>query len=418
MKIVHLNTYDGNGGAGRAVLRLNHALNDLGLNSEVVTLYKFSQNEEINTYATSVFKKLRAIFNILCERFLIRLFIKDKSVPFSLQRFGVSPMSFKQLESADIIHIHWINHGMFSPLDISTFSAFKNKKIFWTLHDSNALTGGCHVRYNCSHYLNECGNCPVLKGNSPHDLSNRTWKLKNAAYQKINFHIIAPSNWMRLCAEKASLTKEKKSSFIANALDTDFFRPKNKAACRSDLGISENCFVILAGYMPSKADRHKGFRQLKEAIAHLAQLNDLKKEDFLLLFYGGDHVDEDDQIEIPHRFLGKISDDNILVNLYNAADVFLFPSLEESMGYTALESLSCGTPVVAFNTSGVTDVVQHKDNGYLAELYNSKALAEGIMWVMNEADKDFLSANARDWAVTQFSLKVIAKKHYNLYRGL
>lgn len=416
MKVVHLNTYDGNGGAGRAVLRLNEALKKAGVHSEVVTLYQFNKKSGVASYADTPFRKALAVFNILAERFLVKAFISDKTVPFSLQRFGISPSNFKQLQNADIIHIHWVNHGLFSPKDIVKFSVFADKKIFWTLHDSNPLTGGCHVRYDCQNFTAECGKCPVLGTENPKDLSHKTWKLKNKAYQKVTFKLIAPSRWMQQSAQKAGLTKNKESFFIGNALETGFFVPKNKSICRDALQIPENSFVILAGYMPSSSDRHKGFKQLKETIIHLTNHADIDKDKLLLLFYGSNNKTESEQIGIPHRFLGKIADDEMLVSLYNSADVFLFPSLEESMGYTALESLSCGTPVVAFNTSGVTDVVLHKKNGFLADLYDAKGLANGILWIMNEADRKYLSENARYHAVTEFGLDVIAKRHLKVYQ--
>ncbi len=415
LKVVHLNTYDGNGGAGRAVLRLNNALAAIGVDSSVVTLYQFDEQSGVSTYANSLVRKIKAVFNILSERYLVKLFVKDKSVPFSLQRFGISPKEIEELRNADIIHIHWINHGFFSPKNIQELHYFFNKKIFWTLHDSNPITGGCHVRYSCDGFLKECGRCPVLSGKSAKDLSNRTWALKKEAYEKLDFQIIAPSKWMRESASKASLTKDKQSFFIANALDTDFFVPKDRNKCRAALGLPQDCFIILAGYMPSTSDRHKGFTQLKEAIANLSSNPAVGNKNLFLLFYGSDGTTEADHIAIPHKFFGKVTNDTVLVNLYNAADVFLFPSIEESMGYTALESLSCGIPVVAFNTSGVTDVVVHKHNGYLANLYNSEELAEGILWIMNTVDRKALAENARIWAQTRFSLQVIAEQHYYLY---
>lgn len=417
MKVVHLNTYDGNGGAGRAVLRLNHALKDIGVHSEIVTLYQFNKKSNVYTYANTLLRKCVAIFNILSERFLVKLFTGDKTVPFSLQRFGVSLSSFKNLEKADIIHIHWINHGFLNPKNVQRLSLFKGKRIFWTLHDSNPITGGCHVRYDCAGFSKECGYCPVLMSSKQHDLSNKTWQMKNNAYQKLNFQLIAPSKWMQKSAQEASLTKTKTTHFIANALDTDFFKPKDKLVSRDNLNLPKDCFIVLAGYMPSTSDRHKGFQQLKEAMRELSNMTNLSERKLLLLFYGSDDKKMGDEIQIPHLFFGKITDDNILADLYNSADVFLFPSIEESMGYTALESIACGTPVVAFNTSGVTDVIRHKINGYLANLYDSKGLAEGIIWVMDEADRNALSENSRNWAVSEFSLKIIAQRHSDLYKS-
>ncbi len=417
MKVVHLNTYDGNGGAGRAVLRLNQALNESGIQSQVLTLYQFNARSGVRSVSSSLPGKARAVFNIFAERYLIKPFLKDPSVPFSLQRFGIAPSGLNILKETDIIHIHWINHGFLSPADLALLKQL-NKKIVWTFHDSNPITGGCHVRYTCIGFKDSCGFCPVLKNSASNDLSHRTWAAKQKAYAQLPFTVIAPSGWMGKSVQAASLTRNKPVEVIANALETDLFVPGNKQAARKALGIDENDVVLLAGYMPSKADRHKGFKQLTQALSHLVLLSQNSSRRLLLLFYGSAGQGMDKDIPLRHRFAGRISDDAMLVNLYIASDVFLFPSLEESMGYTALESLSCGTPVVGFQTSGVTDVVRHKENGYLAPLGDAKAFAQGILWILDHPHKEQLSDHGRQWAVQHFSLKAVAQKHSDLYKKL
>ncbi|WP_256010683.1 glycosyltransferase [Desertivirga xinjiangensis] len=417
MKIVHLNTYDGNGGAGRAVLRLNKGLRNLGADSDIVCLYQFDQNSNVEAISSSVPRRLHALINILAERFLIKPFLKSNAIPFSLQRFGLSPNYLKILRDADIIHIHWINHGFLAPDQIRQLSSL-GKKIVWTLHDSNPITGGCHVRYDCMHFKNECGNCPVLKRPGRNDLSHRTWLAKYDAYTGVKFDFIAPSTWMGDRTREASLAKGKNVHVVSNALETDVFRPTDKTSCRNEFGIDPGTVVILAGYMPSKSDRHKGFPELLDTLRHLAGRPSTDQTKYLLLFYGSDGSDIKFDIPINYRFVGKIKDDSVLVRLYSLADVFLFTSLEESMGYTALESLACGTPVAAFRTSGVTDVVLHKRNGFLAELYDTKALAQGIEWIIQQNENGDLSKSARDWAVQNFSLNVIAQRHLDIYQQL
>jgi glycosyltransferase involved in cell wall biosynthesis len=417
MKVVHLNTYDGNGGAGRAVLRLNKGLQLSGIDSDVVCLYQFNSNSGVKAISQTLFGKFRSIVNILFERFLIKPFLKTSAIPFSLQRFGVSLDSLNTIQEADIIHLHWINHGFLSAKEIASL-AILNKKIVFTTHDSNPVTGGCHVRYNCTNYVKECGECPVLKNPSENDLSHRTWQLKKQAYQQVNFDFIAPSTWMSERVKEASLAAEKKVHMISNGLETDLFHPLDKLECRKAYDVDEQNIVILAGYMPSQSDRHKGFPELIQTINHLAADPRIDKENLLLLFYGNKGENIDLKIPIKHRFLGQINNDDELVKLYSLADVFLFTSLEESMGYTALESIACGTPVVAFSTSGVTDVVVHRQHGFLAELYDTRGLAEGVNWVLENRDTAGLSQSARKWAVSNFSLNVIAQKHIQLYQSL
>lgn len=417
MKVLHINTYEGNGGAGRACLRLNDALKAKGIDSKVMTYFKFKESTVTTVFSSSNFQKVRAVINILAERYLSKAVTKAIKVPFSLQWFGSSVVNHPLVQDADVIHLHWINHGFLSPGFIGELAAL-NKPVVWTFHDSNPLTGGCHVRYTCQGYLHECGHCPVLKMPGQNDFSHTTWKAKEKAYAKLGFHVISPSSWMDKCVKEASLTKSHSGSVISNALDTDLFKPGDKTASRMALGVSLHAKIILAGFMPSTDDRHKGLKELQETIQHLCSDADMDKEQLMLLFYGSNGEGVTLDIPIPYKFAGKIENDDLLVELYNAADVFLFPSIEESMGYTALESLSCGTPVAGFRTSGVTDVVVHKENGYLAELYDTKELSEGIKWILNEADRQKLTSHARSWAVSQFDLRVIAAQHIALYNGL
>lgn len=416
MKVVHLNTYDGNGGAGRAVLRLNKGLKALGVDSRIICLYQFNPKSGVRAVSQSFLGRLIALINILSERFLIKPFLKTSFVPFSLQRFGISPNYMKEVQEADIIHIHWINHGFLAASQIAALSRL-NKKVVWTLHDSNPITGGCHVRYECDHYIDQCGNCPVLRFSNRRDLSHATWLKKSRAYQQLEFDFIAPSKWMGDRAREASLAHHKKVHVISNALETDLFSPLNKQACREEFSIAEERVVILAGYMPSKFDRHKGFPELLSTLKHLSNHPSVDTSKLLLIFYGSDGAKAGFDIPIEHRFLGKISSDLTLAKLYSLADVFLFTSLEESMGYTALESIACGTPVAAFRTSGVTDVVVHKQNGYLAELENTRELADGVVWILKQ-ERQSLSAFSRKWAVENFSQEVIARKHQDLYSEL
>jgi len=109
-----------------------------------------------------------------------------------------------------------------------------------------------------------------------------------------------------------------------------------------------------------------------------------------------------------------------LVVLYSAADVMVVPSLQEAWGNTVMESLSCGTPVVAFNTGGIPDMVEHKKNGYLAKPFDVSDLACGIEWLLNsnEETRRSLSTNARQKVEENFTLDLQVKRYVSLYGKL
>jgi glycosyltransferase involved in cell wall biosynthesis len=100
-----------------------------------------------------------------------------------------------------------------------------------------------------------------------------------------------------------------------------------------------------------------------------------------------------------------LPDDTALSLVYSAADVFVAPSLQKNHANTMMESLSCGTPVVAFNIGGMSDMIEHQRNGYLAQSCDPDALARGIEWVLSDENRwKNLSFNAREKVLNSFDI--------------
>jgi glycosyltransferase involved in cell wall biosynthesis len=106
----------------------------------------------------------------------------------------------------------------------------------------------------------------------------------------------------------------------------------------------------------------------------------------------------------------------MLTKLYSAADVFVAPSVQDNLPNTIMESMACGTPSVAFNIGGMSDMIVHKENGYLAKPFNTDDLAGGIEWIVKQDQrKKVLRENSRKYVEMNFELKYIAKKYADLY---
>lgn len=414
MKVIHINTYDGNGGAGRACLRLHQALLAEGLQSEVRVSYKFGASPNIQTFSSSLLSRGFSAFGILLERYYSSYISKPLKIPFSASVWGKDIRKNKAVLEADIIHIHWINHAFLRPEDLAGLSSL-GKPVVWTFHDSNAFTGGCHVRYSCDHFENECGNCPILKNENPDDHSHKIWKRKQKAYQQLDFSVVAPSRWMHDSIRRSSLLKDARVEVIPNTLETDIFRPWNKKAARKELGLPEDKFIMLSGFMPSRKDLHKGTPYLLEALQILTDKGLVDQRNVELIIFGNKDTANVPGFAVSTTFLGTISNDEKLSMCYSAADVFLTPSLEDNLPNTVMESLSCGTPVVAFTTGGIPDMVTHLENGYLATYKSSADFANGISWVYQQQDRSHLNDAARQGVMTRFSEKVIASRHISLY---
>ncbi|MDT3402953.1 glycosyltransferase [Mucilaginibacter terrae] len=418
LKVVHINTYDGNGGAGRACLRLNRALLAEGIHSKVVVHYKFGKNPSILTFNANAIQKAYTAATIIFERILAkRVLNPGKRTPFSFTWFGRSVIHHPDVKTADVIHLHWINHSFLNPSHLAELAKL-NKPIVWTFHDSNAFTGGCHVRYTCDHFLRECGHCPLLKNSGANDISHKIWVQKNNAYKQLNINVVAPSSWMLDSVLKSSLMHDKPAVQIPNTLETDIFRPIDKAEAKRKLGLPEDKFIFLTGFMPSRKDLHKGASYLLESLELLKTRLGAQAENVELVVFGNRDAKNVPEFPFKTNFLGTINDDEKLATCYAAADAFLIPSLEDNLPYTVMESLACGTPVVAFTTGGIPNMVEHGYNGYLAEYRSSESFADGMDWAVNHPNRSILQKQARQAVMEKFSEKVIAQKHLQLYNRL
>ncbi|HTI59636.1 glycosyltransferase [Mucilaginibacter sp.] len=417
LKVVHLNTYDGNGGAGRACVRLNRALTDQGIESKVIVHYKFGKNPDIGDFNTNLLQKGYIAATIILERILAKRYLKALKTPFSFAWFGRSVIHHPDVEAADIIHLHWVNHGFLDPKHIAEIAKLK-KPVVWTFHDSNAFTGGCHVRYTCDHFKNECGNCPLLKNADPDDQSHKIWKQKRAAYDVLNFNIVAPSAWMQKSVKESSLMKGKTVEQIPNTLETDIFKPMDKSLAKEKAGFPKDKYILLSGFMPSRKDMHKGTSYLLESLELLKERLGAKARNIELVVFGNRNTEDVPEFPFRASFLGTIGDDERLSVCYAAADAFLIPSLEDNLPYTVMESLSCGTPVIAFTTGGIPDMVKHEYNGYLAEYRSSESFANGMEWMIHHTDRERLNRNARQTVMEKFSEEVIATRHIELYKHI
>lgn len=417
MRVIHLNTYDGNGGAGRASYRLNNALKKAGVDSSLYTYIKLGKRADIKALYPDAVDKFFATLRILAERYLPRFYAKDLKVPFSLSFFGKDIHNHPELLKADIIHLHWINHGFLNPADLAKL-ALLNKPIVWTMHDSNVFTGGCHVRFDCQNYKNHCGFCPLLKDPEADDISHKTWERKKQAYQKLDAKYVSPSNWLANAAKESGLLKEKPVFTIPNTLETVIFKPLDKQTAKKSFRLKPDDFILLSGFMPSKKDAHKGTSYLVDALDLWLTQNPELVEKVTLVVFGNRNNQLPPPFKIPVKFLGTINDDKILAQAYAAADAFLTTSLDDNLPNTVMESLACGTPVISFKTGGIPDMVEHKKNGYLANYKDAEDFMEGLNWIYNHPDRELINANARKKVMENFSEEIIAKQHTDLYKFL
>ncbi|MGB5709350.1 MAG: glycosyltransferase family 4 protein, partial [Waterburya sp.] len=355
MKVIHLSSFDIVGGAARAAYRIHQSLKNAGVDSQMLVQYKKGSDSAVSSVEGKVKSRLKSSLDALPL-----MIYSDRKNWFSLQWFPDSIAKKVDQINPDIINLNWICNGY---LSVETLAKF-NKPLVWTLQDLWAFTGGCHYSYGCDRYLQSCGNCPQLKSDKTTDLSTWNWQRKASAWKNLNLTIIAPSSWMARCATSSSLFKEMRVEVIPFGLDTTIFKPIEQRLAREQFNLPQDKQLVLFGAINATGDVRKGFHLLQTALKSLSQTE--WQNQIELVIFGSDRPENPIDLGFPSHYLGFIQDDLLLRLVYSAADVMIAPSTEEAFGQTASESIACGTPVVVFAQTGLADIIDHQQNGYIA----------------------------------------------------
>ena len=135
------------------------------------------------------------------------------------------------------------------------------------------------------------------------------------------------------------------------------------------------------------------------------------KQDTVVAILGGHAEDVASQLSLPACPLGYVSNPKRIVEVYNSADVFVLPSLEDNLPNTLMESMACGVPCVGFQVGGIPEMIDHKENGYVARYRDAQDLAEGIEYCLGH---DLREAAARK-AADAYGERQVARQYIALY---
>ena len=231
-----------------------------------------------------------------------------------------------------------------------------------------------------------------------------------------NLVFVTCSNWLAEVARSSSLLSGFRIEAIPNPIDTNLFEAKDKKQCREKWGIDLNAKIILFG-AANILDRRKGITYLIEALKEL-QNNYAQTENIQVVIFGKNKAFDVGLLPFKVYELNLISKQEELAELYSLADVFVSPTIEDNLPNTIMEALACATPVVAFNTGGVPDMVTHLQNGYLANYKSATDFAAGINYVLNTANPQELGTNARQKVMQNFTNEIVAEKYLAVYKSI
>ena len=417
MRVLHLSSSDINGGAARAAFSVHKALSGSEIESRMLVQQKLSDDPNTYSFVNDIISKSKFSFRFFIDYFTIKLLTNESRGRFSFPYWGTDLSKHPLVKQADIIQLHWINQGFLSLKNLEQLFAL-DKPVVWTMHDMWAFTGGCHYNSDCFNFTKVCKDCPNLKFPGDSDFSHRIFENKLALFQKYKINVVTSSNWLASEVRKSTLLKNQNISVIPTPINVDVFKPLDKNLARKKLSLPFNKFIVLFGTM-NLNDERKGFSQLQNSLILFYEKYPELREKVELLVFG---KSEDENLKkIPFRInnIGRISSNTELTYAYNAADIFVAPSLQDNLPNTVMESLSCGIPAVVFNTGGMPDIVDHKLNGYLASPFLVEDLTEGIKWYFEEfsTGKSYVN-KARKKVLNSFAPERITSQYKTYYNSL
>ena len=409
MRVLIVNTSERTGGAAVAANRLMMALNNNGVKAKMLV-----RDKESNSLTVVGLPKSPLLqWHFLWERLVIfcRLHFSRKHLfEVDIANVGSDITKLREFQEADVIHLHWINQGMLSLKGIRQILK-SGKPVVWTMHDIWPATAICHLTLGCRNYTTQCRHCKYLPGNgSNSDLASKVWQRKQGILASENIYFVACSKWLESEAKASALLNGQKLTSIPNPIDTHIYNRCNKKEARQRLGLPLDKRLIL--FVSQRVtNRNKGMDYFVDACR---QLQD--KQSLAVVILGGHAEEVIDKLPFEAYPLGYVNDERRIVDVYNAADVFVLPSLSENLPNTIMEAMACGIPCVGFRVGGIPEEIDHKRNGYVAEYCNAEDLAQGIRWILTEADYEALSQQAVQKVAHCYSQQSVAIKYLDVYQ--
>ena len=409
LKVVMLSTYP-KGGAGWACFRLAEALRGEGHEVRLLTAHKGPAGTDWQVVAQPKVNRWQAYamrLGLRKNHYQFRnKFLASLSPEYDWFSFPESEYEVEKhpdLQWADVIHLHWVADFIDMPRFFKRWAG--RKPIFWTLHDMNPLTGGCHYIGTCAGFKIGCPVCPQVPPGYKKTLAAEGFSLKQEVLENVmgsHLQLIALSSWMEVMMKSPLLNRFKRHRAV-NPVDVSIFKPA-PSPLRNQLCIPSEMRLLLfvADYTSNK---RKGADLLMEALKIL----DIPAGMSVGLLTVGEGQMPSIPIGMSHFPLGKLSSPEDMAQAYQAADFFILPSRQDNLPNTAVEALACGTPVVGFNVGGVADLIDAPEKGVLVEGVSATALARGI-------EKALQTEYVREANVEKYAYASVARHYAELYQ--
>lgn len=319
-------------------------------------------------------------------------FSRERLFKASLANCGLPLSRHPWVEKADVVLLAWVNQGMISLKEISRIKA----PVAWAMHDMWCLTGVCHHSGPCGKYKEKCFSCPILGNHRGDDLSTSAQRRKADLYGKKKIHFVAVSNWLAGKCRESSLLSNQSVTVIPNVFHLDDFHIGKKSGKTVVMGAAR------------LDDPIKG---LDIAIDALNKAEGVKA----VLFGDIKNPDVLKGLKIDYEWLGPISSQKKVAEIYAEADAVLSTSHYETLPGTLIEGMASGCVPVTFGQGGQPDIVDHLQTGYIASYPSVEDIAKGIGWALSSGINP---AELRKSVEDKFSSDKVAERYISFFEEI
>ena len=382
MKILSISDLCSTGGAAIAGNRISDALRTNG--ADIIQLSSNGRNTKDQRTLFNG-KRFSAINNLLSP-----LISASKAKLLINNNLNKHFRKFLLQESFDAINIHNLHSAGWPTSLVST--ALQFAPVVWTLHDCWSFLGSFYPSY-----------CPAPCDCLELELQS-FWRFTKCSQTQYSLTAATPSDWINKQASSSHWDSFKVQT-IHNPVPKSFFEPLDRESCKKALGLSLEQPVLLsiAGNLD---EERKGGPILKEILDADA------KDQFQFLLIGEGNQFNGSKI----KSLGYVQDEITLRIAYHAADVLLHPAQIDNLPNTVAESMSCGTPVLAFHTGGLPEMVLPDKSGWLVKEMNSNAMIKKLNSVLQSKQANQLRQSTKETALKLFNEEKVADDYFEVFK--
>lgn len=293
------------------------------------------------------------------------------------------------------IHGYYINE-----MKLYQYIANHNLRLIHIMIDEYAYTGKCAYRDECDRYLIGCGKCPHKKDYPSScflDGSKKVFESKRSSYNHLTNSVFVGPRFVVEQAQNSPLFKNVKTAILDEAIDMEVFCPRNVDDLKKSLEVGKDKTVILSvvPYDGEENDR-KGGRYFIDLARRF------EGDDRFVFVHVGYRNKKDECL--PGNFIpiGFVNDMNLLSEYFSLGDLFVFPSLLDTMPNACLDALACGTPILCFNISGMP-YIANSEVGSFVEPRNVEELAKVVNSVQKKTPQ--IIEKCREYASGRYDSK-------------